>query len=125
MRRAAILGLALAFVTGCSTDATGPSVSLEGSYSLRSINGFTLPYTFSNGVTLTSDVLTLDYDGSFQDVSTYRNAPSSVHRGYYASVNESAVTFTDLTSGITYKGSLSGSVLTEIVNGFTQAYLKY
>lgn len=124
MRPLALVGLALALVTGCSSDATGPSVSLEGSYSLRTIDGFTLPYTFSNGVTLTSDVLTLSYDGSFQDVSTYRNAQTSVHSGYFTSVNGSAVSFTDVSAGISYQGSLSGSVLTEIVSGFTQAYQK-
>lgn len=125
MRRAAILGLALALVAGCTTDATGPSVSLDGSYSLRTVNGFTLPYTFSSGVTLTSDVLTLNSDGSYVDVSTYSNAPSSTHTGYFTSINGAAVTFTDLSSGLTYQGSLSGSVLTEILNGFTQAYLKF
>ena len=124
MRRTAILGLALALVAGCSNDATGPSVSLEGSYSLRSVNGFNLPYTFTNGVTLTSDVLTLNVDGSFIDVSSYINASSSTRTGYYTNVN-GAVNFTDLSSGQTFQGSLSGSVLTEIVNGFTQAYLKF
>ncbi len=124
MRRAALLGLALAFVAGCANDATSPSVSLNGTYSLRSIDGYNLPYTFTSGITLTNDMLTLNTDGTYVDVSTYSNAQSSSRSGYFTSVNGSAVTLTDQSSGLTYQASLSGSVLTEIVNGYTQAYLK-
>lgn len=124
MRRAALLGLALAFVAGCAGDATSPSVSLNGTYSLRSIDGYNLPYTFTSGITLTNDMLTLNTDGTYVDVSTYSNAQSSSRSGYFTSVNGSAVTLTDQSSGLTYQASLSGSVLTEIVNGYTQAYLK-
>ena len=124
MRRAALLGLALAFVAGCAGDATSPSVSLNGTYSLRSIDGYNLPYTFTGGPTLTNDMMTLYSDGTYEDVSTYSNAQSSSRRGYFTSINGSAVTLTDQASGLTYQASLSGSVLTEIVNGYTEAYLK-
>jgi hypothetical protein len=122
MRRALVLGLALA-LAGCQNDSTAPSVSLQGSYSLRTINGTSLPYTFSNGLTLAGEVVTLYGDGTYTDVSTYLNGQSSSDQGFYTN-NNGAITFTDQTAGIQFQGSLSGSVLTEIVGGFTQAFSK-
>ena len=122
MRNLAVLALALG-LAACSTDATAPSTSVEGSYSLQRINGTALPYTFSNGVQLVSDRLVLSTDGTFTDIARYGNGQSSTEVGYYTSLNGS-ITFNDQTSGITYQGSLSGTVLTQIVSGFTQTYQK-
>lgn len=122
MRNLAVLALALG-LAACATDATAPSTSVEGSYSLQRINGTALPYTFSNGVQLVSDRLVLDTDGTFTDIARYGNGQSSTEVGYYTSLNGS-ITFNDQTSGITYQGSLSGTVLTQIVSGFTQTYQK-
>jgi hypothetical protein len=122
MRRALVLGLALA-LSACVNDATAPSVSVDGSYSLRTINGSGLPYTFSNGVTLSSEVLTMSVSGTYTDVSRYSDGRTNTDQGYFTNTN-GAITFTSQTSGFTYQGSLSGSVLTEIVNGFTQTFQK-
>ena len=122
MRNLALLALALG-LAACATDATAPSTSVEGSYSLQRINGTALPYTFSNGTQLTSDRLMLSTDGSFTDIARYSNGQSSTDVGYYTSLN-GAITFNSQTSGFTYQGSLSGTVLTEIINGFTQTYQK-
>ena len=122
MRRVVILGLALA-LAGCSSNTTSPSVSLTGSYQLRTINGQALPYTFSNGLTLSDDVLSLNNDGTFVDISSYSNGQTSTQQGFFTN-NNGAIVFSNQTSGISYQGSLSGSVLTEIVSGFTQAYQK-
>ncbi|MBC7673406.1 MAG: hypothetical protein H7247_13390 [Polaromonas sp.] len=122
MRNLAVLALALG-LAACATDATAPSTSVEGSYSLQRINGTALPYTFSNGVQLVSDRLVLGTDGTFTDIARYGNGQSSTEVGYYTSLNGS-ITFNDQTSGITYQGSLSGTVLTQIVSGFTQTYQK-
>ena len=117
---------ALALVVGmaaCANDATAPSTSIEGSYTLQRINGTALPYTFSNGLQLTSDQLVLGRDGTFTDIARYSNGQSNTESGYYTSLNGS-ITFNDQTSGISYQGSLSGTVLTEIVSGFTETYQK-
>lgn len=110
-------------MTACANDATAPSTSVEGSYSLQRINGATLPYTFSNGLQLMSEQLVLNTDGTFTDIARYSNGRSSTEVGYYTSLNGS-ITFNDQTSGTTYQGSLSGTVLTEIVNGFTEIFQK-
>ena len=122
MRKLALLALAIG-MAACANDATAPSTSVEGSYSLQRINGTALPYTFSNGLQLTSDQLVLNTDGTFTDVARYGNGQSSTEVGYYTSLNGS-ITFNDQTSGISYQGSLSGTVLTEIVSGFTETYQK-
>ena len=121
MRRVVMLGLALSLMA-CG-DATAPSGSVNGTYSLRTINGFNLPYTFSTGATLVSDVLTLNADGSFFDVSQYSDGSTNTQSGFYSSINGS-IQLSDQTNGATYQASLSGSVLTEIVPGFTEAFQK-
>ena len=119
-----IATLVLAFgLTACATDATAPSTSVDGSYALRTVNGTTLPYAFSNGLQLTGERLVLNTDGSFTDTSQYSNGRTSTDSGYYTNLNGS-ITFTDVTAQITYQASLSGPVLTEIVSGFTQTFQK-
>ena len=36
--------LFVSVLAGCSDSSTGPNASVSGSYSLRTINGFSLPY---------------------------------------------------------------------------------
>lgn len=122
MRRLALLALAVG-MAACANDATAPSTSIDGTYSLQRINGTALPYTFSNGLQLVGDQLVLNTDGTFTDIARYSNGRSSTEVGYYTSLNGS-ITFNDQTSGSSYQGSLSGTVLTEIVNGFTETYQK-
>ncbi len=122
MRKLGILALALG-LAACANDSNAPSTSVEGSYALTTVNGTTLPYTFSNGLQLVNEQLVLNTDGSFSDQSQYSNGTTSVDTGYWTNLNGS-ITFTDVTAGITYQGSLSGTVLTEIVSGFTQTFQK-
>ena len=122
MRRIALAALAIS-LAGCSTlDSLGPSGSVEGTYSLALLNGSRLPYTFSSGVTLVSDDLTLDRDGSFTDYSRYANGSSRTEYGYYSSTNGSLVFQPN--SGGSYQGSISGRILTEIVGGYEQRFEK-
>ena len=122
MRKLGLLVLALG-LAACSNDSTAPSTTVEGSYSLRTVNGTTLPYTFSNGQQLVSEQLVLNADGTFSDASQYNNG-TQVDTGYWTNLNGS-ITFTDVTANnLTYQGSLSGTVLTEIVNGYTQTFQK-
>ena len=114
MHRIALLA-ALVALAACNNDATSPSVSLVGTYSLRTVNGNPLPYTFSNGSVLVSDQLTLNSDNSYVDLATFSNGSSAAEQGFWSS-NNNVITFDDRTDGIQYTGSLSGSVLTEIFN---------
>jgi hypothetical protein len=122
MRRLVMLALASTMMAGCSMDSTGPNGSVEGSYSLRTINGQSLPYTFSSGLRLTSDDLTLMSDGTYQDVSRYSDGTSSVDDGDYSS-NNGAITFYS-SFGTTSQGSVSGNVLTQVLNNYTQVFAR-
>jgi hypothetical protein len=94
---------------------------VEGTYSLTRLNGQLLPYTFSNGLTLISDDLTLYRDGTYMDVSRYSTGNSRTEQGYYTN-NNGSLFFQPNSSGLTYQGSVSGTVLTEIVSGYTQTF---
>jgi hypothetical protein len=120
MRKLGMLALVLG-LAACANDATAPSTSVDGTYSLKSINGTTLPYTFSDGSRLTSEQLVLNTDGSFSAVSQF-NFGQTVESGFYTNLN-GAITFSVSGQG-TFQGSLSGSVLTEVENGFTQVFQK-
>src|SRR5947209_6617228 len=119
MRRYLAIAM-VAALAACNADSTAPTGTIVGTYSLRSINGLALPYTFANGTTLMSDMLTLNADGTFTDYSTYGNGQTATEVGYYSNVNGS-LQFTDNT-GFSFQGSVSGNVLTEIVSGYTEAY---
>jgi hypothetical protein len=111
MRRIAFL-VALVALAACNNDSTSPNGSVNGTYSLRTVNGSALPYTFSDGSVLISDRLTMNSDGTYTDVATFSNASSATEQGLW-SINNNLITFNDQTDSFTYNGSLSGSVLTE------------
>jgi hypothetical protein len=119
MRRLAMFALA-GTMAACSLDSTGPNGSVAGTYTLRTINGQTLPYTFSSGLRLTSDELTLFRDGTYEDVSRYNDGTLDVDEGDYTNYN-GAITFYS-TTGQVYQGSVTRDVLTTVVNGFTQVF---
>jgi hypothetical protein len=116
---------ALAFgLAGCNdgSNSVGPNDSLSGEYALRTVNGNPLPYTFSDGSTVTSDVLTLFVDGTFSESFQLSDGRLFVDQGFYTA-NNGALTFNDQTIGVTYSGSISGTVLTEIFpNGLTEVF---
>jgi hypothetical protein len=120
MKRLAIAALAIG-LAACNSDSTSPTVNIVGSYTLQKINGFNLPFTFSDGVTVTSDVLRLSQDGSYSETEQDSDGFIAQDVGFYSNINGS-ITFNDQTSGITFQGSLSGSVLTVIVGGNTEAF---
>ena len=120
MRRLVMFALA-STLAACSLDSTGPNGSVAGNYSLRTINGQSLPYTFSGGLRLMSDDLTLMSDGTYQDISRYDDGTSFVDEGDYESYN-GAITFYSSTTGETYQGSVSSDVLTQLINNYTQVF---
>ncbi len=118
-----LLTLAVALTTACNTDLLGPGSSVRGSYALRTINGSTLPYSVSYNRRITQEKLSLNRDGSYDDVAYYDDGTSYTEYGYYTQ-NNTAITFNDQTDNITYQGSVSGSVLTVISGGYTAVYQK-
>lgn len=119
MRRLAMFALA-GTLAACSLDSTGPNGSVTGTYQLRTINGQNLPYTFSSGLRLVADDLTLFNDGTYEDVSQYSDGSTDVDEGDYTNYN-GAITFYS-TTGFVYQGSVSRDVLTTVLNGFTQVF---
>jgi hypothetical protein len=110
---------------------TGPTGGMNATFDLRSIDGTSLPLTSTLGTAtlrITSDVLTLHSDGSYEDATTYAipsgqstQVSTTVERGSY-SVSGSTITFRSQTTGGRYAGSLNGTTLTESVNGRTPVY---
>ena len=123
MRRIAFFALTAASLTACSMDSLGLPTNVAGTYSLRRINGASLPYTFSGGSRLVSDDLTLYTDGTFLDTSRYDTGETSSDRGFYTNDNGS-LDFESSETGIRYQGSVTNNVLTEVVNGYTQVFEK-
>lgn len=126
MRRLALL-LAVVALAACNNDSTSPNGTVVGTYSLRTVNGSQLPYTFSDGSVLVSDQLTINSNGTYTDIASYSNVNSNPEQGYW-SINNNLISFNDINSGANYTGSVSGSVLTETfaVNGgtITEVYQK-
>jgi hypothetical protein len=119
MRRLAMFALA-GTLAACSLDSTGPNGSVTGTYSLRTINGQNLPYTFPSGRRLNGDQLTIYEDGTYEDVSRWSDGSTTVDEGDYTNYN-GAMTFYS-TSGGVYQGSVSRDVLTQVLNGYTQVF---
>ncbi|HEY2374399.1 MAG TPA: lipocalin family protein [Gemmatimonadaceae bacterium] len=112
MRKFVLLAAGLVALAACNNDSTSPNGNVTGTYSLRTVNGNPLPYTFSDGSVLVSDRLSLNGDGTYVDIATFSNAGSATEQGLW-SVNNNLITFNDQTDAFNYNGSLSGNVLTE------------
>jgi hypothetical protein len=113
MKYIVIAALAIGMAACTNNDTTSPTTSLSGNYSLRTVNGSPLPYTFSDGNTITSDVLTIRDDGTFSESVQFSDGVVQVFQGFY-SANNGAISFTDQDTGANSSGSVSGSVLTEV-----------
>lgn len=118
-----ILALGLALATACNNDATSPTVSLTGSWSLRTLNGQSLPVQTSSGLVVTSEQRTLNSDGTYNDVVFFSSGNSSSEFGSYT-VSGNSITFFDQTDNFSYTGSISGNVLTAFDGSFTAVYQK-
>ena len=125
---AAFIALASA-LAGCDR-TTSPKGAINATFDLKSMNGTSLPYTRTLGsatLRVTSDVLTLRSDGTYEDLTTYSvpdasmQTSTSTERGKY-SISGTAITFVDQTHGSRYGGSIDGTTLTESVNGLTPVY---
>jgi hypothetical protein len=113
---------AASLATACANDATSPSVSIAGTWNLRTLNGSPLPYAVASNASIMSEQLMLNTDGTYTDVARYDDGNSFTEYGYYT-ISNNAITFDDQTDQITYRASVSGNVLTEI-GQFTAVYQK-
>jgi hypothetical protein len=112
---------------------TSPKGAMDATFDLKSINGTSLPYTKTLGTAtlrITSDVLVLRTDGSYEDSTTYAvpygqslQMSTTIERGKY-SISGTSISFTDRTNGGRYGGTIEGTTLTQSVNGLTPVYEK-
>jgi hypothetical protein len=123
--------LVLAAAAACHDSSTSPTNTVIGTYALATVNGQALPFQFtlSTGekLTLNSDLVTLRDDGTYSDIGKWTSSASGnftvTEVGTYSETN-GTITFFDQTDGITYQGTLAGSVLTESSGTMTQVYQK-
>jgi hypothetical protein len=118
-------------LAACDRGATSPKGAIDATYDLKSINGSSLPFTKVLGTAtlrITSDVLVLRGDGTYEDQTTYEipygqtlQTSSTIERGKY-SISDGAISFTDQTNGGRYGGAINGTTLTQSVNGLTPVY---
>jgi hypothetical protein len=123
--------IALVSALAACDRTTSPKGAMNATFELKSMNGASLPYSRTLGSTtlqVTSDVLTLRNDGTYEDLTTYAvpngaalQTSTSTERGKY-SISGGAITFIDQTHGSRYGGSIDGTTLTESVNGLTPVY---
>ena len=81
MMRLLVVGLAM-FVLACSDDDVSPLASTTtGAYSLRTVNGATLPYTILSGplagTVMVEETLNLFHGGTFAGVRRTRSAANA------------------------------------------------
>jgi hypothetical protein len=130
---AAVAFLAL---TACGSDnVTDPITgSIAGVYPLKTVNGSTLPYTLpggtaSNNTTVTADVITMNDNGTWSEVFSYRETvngsttnQSDTDGGTFF---RSGANITLSSGGSTaYSGTFNGQSLLLASGGFTLVYTR-
>ena len=118
-------------LVACDRGATSPKGAIDARYELQSMNGASLPVTTTLGTAtlrITSDVLLLHRDGTYEDSTTYAIPDNqsvqrsvTIERGKY-SISDNTVAFNDESNGGRYSGLISGTTLTQSVNGLTPVY---
>jgi hypothetical protein len=133
--RAIALLLALTFAAACGSDATTEAaVTLDGNYSLQSVNGAALPYnlgTLSNGARLevTNETLVIA-NGTYTATTTIRTTLNGTStnetdqdKGTVSS-SGSTVTFKSTTDASITTGTLSAGKLSITQEGITLVFVK-
>ncbi len=133
--------VALAAFAACS-DSTSPSTQLAGgSYSLQSVNGSNLPYSYSSGsstLTIQNDSYNLSNNGTYSETinetisNGYSSTPASDAEAGTWSQNGNAVVFapnystqsnyTQYTGSLSTGGTFSHSSLTFSYSGVVWVY---
>ena len=111
-----------AVLAGCLGGSTEP-INTTGTYVLTSINGSALPYTYSNGSAVKSEVLTLSADGTYRDDITRPDGSALVDVGNYNNFGN-IVSFADVTLGITYQATATSTSLTIVIGNYSEIFMK-
>lgn len=125
----------VAVSAGCGGDGDGITevASVAGTYTLQSVNGAPLPFTFVDEggykLEVTGASYTLSNAGTFTNTASYRETEGGVvstsaetYTGSY-SVSAGTITFTD-SDGDTLTGSISGNTLQFSEEGLTAVFVK-
>jgi hypothetical protein len=134
MRRPmAVLLLALVLPLAACSDGTSPEESINGVYTLQTVNGINLPWVAfeasAGKVEVVSGSVTLRSDGSFTDLTTFRITENGVAR------NEDDVytgTFVKSLIGVTlnpigfqsYDVQIEGAMMTQLIGDSRLVYRK-
>jgi hypothetical protein len=114
---ALVAGATLAFgLAACSdsssNDVTAPAAITSVTYSVKSIDGNPLPWTYApSGMTLISWAVTVNSDGTWSDATAYLDGTEEHQSGTYTN-SGSTETFTS--NGKTYTATVVGSGLSSI-----------
>ena len=130
----AALSAALLAACGGGSDATAPQQQLPGVYTLRTVNGSGLPYTFAGSdgsFTISADAYTFNADGTYAEhgTETVVGSGTSTTRTLSDSgrwtLNGSAITVTSQVDGTVITGSFSGgNTITVTLTGLAAVYQK-
>jgi hypothetical protein len=131
--RRILMMLAVAASVACNDSSTGLS-SVEGTYTLRSINGTNLPYTvLQSGTTkieVTDDVITLNSNGTFTETGHTRTTTNGVatsnlgtDTGTYTT-SGTAITLRYNSDASTSSGSVNGDQLIIVDQGLSAVYTR-
>jgi hypothetical protein len=132
--RKILMALAMAAAVGCGSDSsTGTSGSVQGTYTLRSVNGATLPYTFfttgTTKVEITDDVIVLSSAGTWTETGTTRttnggtvSTQTSTDAGTYTT-NGTAISLRS-NDGSTVSGTNINGSMTLVDAGLSAVYTK-
>jgi hypothetical protein len=130
---AAAFTLATAAIACGGDDSTGPSTSIAGTYTLRTVNGGNLPYTLiqigQDKLEIIAGAISLNADNTFSDRITIRTTEGGIPDeeefiavGTYT-VNGNTVTLTESGSGDRYSLAHSGNTLTQIEDEFDVTFV--
>ena len=134
MRRIRMVGAVATMVLAtarCGGDSTGIS-SINGPWTLRTVNGAPLPYTMSGGsggtTELVEDVLTLNVGGTWSETKRVRTSAGGQittetrnSAGSYSTFGTS-ITFTAATGGASRLATFADDALTFVETGATSVY---
>ena len=135
MRNAMAVVAVLGLLTACGSDSSTQPTSntIAGSWALQTVNGSTLPFTYSqqgaNKAEVLSDVATVDAHGAYTQITQVRltingqvTTQSLSDAGTYT-LNGTALTLKS-NDGSSVTASLSGSTFTLVIDGVAYIYKK-
>src|SRR4051812_35183536 len=126
--------LLLALLAACGGESTGPTATVEGTWTLQTVNHGALPFTLAqtdtSKVELVGDVYAFSGTGSFTTTETLRittngvaNTQSVSNAGTYVG-NGSAVTLHFNSNGSTGTFAWSGNIMTASDGTFSYLFTK-